>query len=249
MKVIKVPYSNRTQSFLETMLTILVVCGITFMIVAIFKLDWKVFLIMAMITFSIGMLLWKIMTLQILILTRDFIEIKIITDIDDYGFTLYHNQRERRVYWKKVSSIHLKKNRILLIRLKSLKEIKIDHEYYRWYALLKKISNSKLKTTEISEFLEKTFRNLSTCKVCGSIAANHTKCLSCGSDCFNDKLGEEFENETAYIKSEQLELFCTMEREEKIDFHEEAKDGFEKDKNWKPIVTNEEVIEYSKTNY
>lgn len=249
MKIIKVPYSKNVQSILDSILTILVVCGIVFMILAIFKLDWKAFLIGGVIGMPPLLFIWKKMTLQIVIWTKDFINIKVINDINDRGFTLNHNQKKTKIYWKDIQNIELEDDRVILVRLLNGKEIKIDDEYSRWYSFLKKIPNPKLKTTQIPEFLETTFSNLKTCKVCGSIAMNSEKCLSCGTNCFNHELKKEFKNEIDYVKSEQLELFCTDDKHEKIDFYEEEKDGFERDKNWNPIVTEKEVIEYSRTNY
>ena len=53
------------------------------------------------------------------------------------------------------------------------------------------------------------------------------------------------------MKEEQLDWFSAMDKEKKVDFYfqEKADDNvFELDKNWKPIVTEEEVIAYSKEN-
>jgi len=249
MKIIRVPYSKNVQSILDSIITTIAVCGIVFMILAIIKLDWKAFLIGGIITIPTSIYTWRTMTLQILIWTKDFIQIKIIQDVNDMGFTLYHNEKETKIHWEDIRNIELKDDNFILVRLKNGKEIKIDNEYSRWYSLLKKIPSSKLESKKIPYFLERVFSNLETCKICGSIAMNKKKCLSCGSDCFNNELKEEFKNEIDYIKSEQLELFCTDDKDEKVEFYENEKDGFERDKNWKPIVSEKEVIEFSKINY
>ena len=220
-----------------------------FMILAIFKLDWKAFLIGGIITIPTSIFTWKTMTLQILIWTKDFISIKIIKDVNSRGFTLHQNEKETKIYWEDIRNIELQDDKVISVRLQNGKEIKIDNKYFRWYSLLKKIPSSKLESDKIPDFLEKTFSKLETCKICGSIAMNKKKCLSCDSNSFNNELKEEFKNEIDYIKSEQLELFYTNDKDEKVEFYGDEKDGFEKDENWKPIVTEKEVIEFSKINY
>jgi len=249
MKVINVPYSKEVQSYVDTLAMALAVFGFYLAFIAVFALDWKAFLIGVAITLPISIYVWKTMTGQIVVLGNNYINIRLVNDINDSGFTLVHNQKKRRIQWKNVSSIHLINNKVLLVRLKNFKEIKIENNYGRWYALLKEISNSNIERRGVDEFLKKTFNNLFTCKVCGMVALNKEKCLSCRSSRFNIKLEQEFENEIEYIKSEQLELFCTVEEDEKVDFYEEQNDGFVRDKNWKPMVSKEEVKEFSKAHY
>jgi len=249
MKIIKVPYSKNVQSILDSIIIAIAVCGIFFMILAIIKLDWKAFLIGGIIGIPTSIFTWKTMTLQILIWTKDFISIKIINEINDKGFTLNQNQKKINIQWEDVQNIELENEKNLLVKLSKRKEIRIDDEYFRWYSLLKNIPKSKLKSSKIPQFLEKTFNNLETCKVCGIIAFNRKKCLSCRSNCFNQELKKEFESEVEYLKSEQLELFCIDDKNGKVKFYEDENDGFERDENWKPIVTEKEVIEFSKINY
>jgi len=218
------------------------------MILAVLKLDWRAFLIGGVIGVPTSIFAWKTMTLQILIWTKDFINLKVINDVSAKGFTLKDFQKERKINWDDIKNVELQNEQVISVRLLNGKEIKIDNEYFRWYSLLKNIPASKLKSTIIPDFLERTFKNLKTCKVCGSIAMNSQKCLSCRSEIYDQELKEESKTEIDYIKSEQLELFCTTSKHEKVDFYEEEKDGFERDKSWKPIISEEEVIEYSKKN-
>jgi len=248
MKIIRVPYNRSIQSILDSLLTGVAVSGVVFMVLAIFKLDWKAFIIGSLIAIPPSVFLWKTMTLQILIWTTDFASIKVINDINELGFTLSNNKKHSRILWENIQEIELANNNNLLVKLKGRKEVKIGDKYFRWYSLLQNIPNSKLQSSKIPDFLKRTFENLKTCKVCGSIAVLNQECLSCRSITYNQDLEKEFTNEIDYIKSEQLELFMTNDKNEKVEFYQGEKDGFERDKNWIPIVTEKEVIEYSREN-
>jgi len=71
MKIIYVPYSKKVQSIIDSIITTLAVFGITIMILAFFRLDWKAILIGGIIAIPASILIWKTMTLQILIWTKD----------------------------------------------------------------------------------------------------------------------------------------------------------------------------------
>lgn len=245
MRIIHVPYSNKVQSIIDTLISSVAACGFTFMGLAIFNLDCKLFLIGGLIAIPLSVFLWKMMTLQILFWTNDFITIKVINEINDQGFQLSENKKKTIFHWADIQSVSLEDEKCILIKFINKKELRIDNTYYPWYLLLQKIPSSKLESLQISHFLEKTFSNLKTCKVCGSIALKNETCLSCGSETFNQSHKEEFENEIAYNRSEQLELFSTIGKNENVDFYEDENDGFRRDITWKPIVTEKEVLKYS----
>lgn len=52
-----------------------------------------------------------------------------------------------------------------------------------------------------------------------------------------------------YLKENQLELFAILDRDNKFEGFYEETDGFEMDKNWKPLITETELFEYSKNEY
>jgi len=248
MRIIKVPYSKNIQTIIDNVVSLLAITGITLIIFSIFKLDWEAFLVGVSITIPTSFYLWKVMTFQVFIWTRDFIIIKGIRNLDSSGFTIYGNLKSSRLNWNRVKKVSLDNDCNLLIDQNGGKQIKIDQEFSHWYYLLKNIPKAKLKDSQISDFLEEVFKDLTTCKICGSIAFHKEKCLSCKSVSFNEQMKEEFSDEFEYIKSEQLELFCTEDKFEEVNFYLEEDDGFQLDKNWSPIITKKEVIEYSKKN-
>lgn len=249
MKIINVPYSRNVQSVVDIVILAFAMSGIIIMILSIFQLDWKTFLVSSLITIPTSVFLWKEMTLQILIWTKDFISINSISDIDSKGFTINNNQKSLRLDWDEIKYFKLDQNSNLLIEQNKGKQIKIEKDYFFWYALLQKTPSSKLINSQIPDYLNRIFEDLKTCPVCGKIALGQEKCLSCKSLTFNNELKEEFANEYEYIKDEQLELFCTDDKHEIVNFYLDDDDGFEIDKRWKPIISEKDVIEYSKENY
>lgn len=248
MKIIKVPYTRKVQSKLDIVIQLFALSGIALMIVSIFNLDWITFLVGVIIGIPTSFFLWKTMTLQLLIWTTDFVSIKGVTDIDEKGFILNNNKESTRVLWSEVKYFRLDLEENLVVEQINGKQIKIDQKYNNWYLLLKQIPSSKQEDLKIPELIRKTFNNLKTCQVCGSIALQKEKCLSCSARVFNNELKEEFKSEMEYIKFEQLELFCTDDKYEKVNFYLDEKDGFEIDENWNPIVSEKEVLEFSKEN-
>ncbi|PWJ43194.1 hypothetical protein [Sediminitomix flava] len=250
MKTIKVPYSNSFQSnIIIPLLISLPFCGLLIMIFAITNKNWIDFLIGSLVGIPPAIILWKIMTLQLLILTKDLLNHQQISNINDHGFSLMNNEKENRIYWSDILDIELEKENLVCIRFLNRKKVEINNEYSGWYLFLKKIPSSKLKSSKIPDFLEWTYSNLESCQVCGSISMNDQKCLSCHTERFNHDLEDEFETEAEYLRYQQLELFCTYEESEEVDFHEIDNDGFEKDTNWRPLVSEKEVIEYSREHY
>ena len=249
MKIIKVPYKNYIQSILNSLIIIVIIGGVTFMALSFYKKDWKVFMTSTLITIPTSILFWKLMTLEILIWTLDFIEIKIISNINSDGFTIEKNQKKNRIIWDEIKEVSLSTKKNLLIKFTNGKQTNISAEYSCWYLLIQNIPSTKLKDSGIPEYIDQMFKNLKTCKICGAIAVKSKKCLSCSSMKYNDELRIEFLDELEYIKSEQLELFSTDNEFEEIDYFLNEKDGFKRSSKWEPIVTEREIIEYSREYY
>ncbi len=60
---------------------------------------------------------------------------------------------------------------------------------------------------------------------------------------------DEYKNEDAYLKEMQMDAFATMEKKEAFNEFDLKNDDFERDSNWKPLVTKEQVLVYSKENF
>lgn len=93
------------------------------------------------------------------------------------------------------------------------------------------------------------------CEICGFISVDKEthECQICVSKEWNDKLMTGYAGKEEYIKEEQLFWFSTESSFEKVNFYlpdgEKNEVNFPKSGNWKPLVTEKEVIEYSRKDW
>lgn len=259
MKIIKVPYGKKVQKVISFGIVTLALCGFCMMLISIMKLDWFRFFLGAVIAVPTSVFLWKIMTFKIVIQTKeyDFDRVKFITDVNEQGFVLKYatignieitEDKEIGVQWLDVVDIDLEEGNRLIVNLSSKEQISIDRTYTGWYSLVKQIPKSKFKTPSMAEVIHQMFDVLNFCKICGDKAVDSEKCLSCSNRVFDDEIQMIFESESDYIKAEQLEWFSTSGEDECVIFYESGANVFKRDENWTPMVTEEEVIEYSRVN-
>ncbi|MFM7853028.1 MAG: hypothetical protein ACKO96_14210 [Flammeovirgaceae bacterium] len=94
-----------------------------------------------------------------------------------------------------------------------------------------------------------------TCDICGFVSVDKQthECQMCVSKEWDDKMMTGYTGKEQYIKEEQLFWFSTESSGEKVNFYlpegERNKNKFPKDENWKPLVTDQEVIEYSRKDW
>ena len=94
-----------------------------------------------------------------------------------------------------------------------------------------------------------------SCDVCGFVSVDREthECQMCVSKKWDDELMTGYADKEQYVKEEQLLWFATENSVEKVNFYlpegERNDDKFPKDENWKPLVTEKEVIEYSREDW
>ena len=98
-------------------------------------------------------------------------------------------------------------------------------------------------------YIASFFSNLKTCVVCGAIAFNDSECLSCGCTNWTNELEKDYLNYEEYVKANQLDIFATLEKNEKFCDFKIIDKNFEFDSNWTPMVTKKEVLEFSEKEY
>lgn len=88
---------------------------------------------------------------------------------------------------------------------------------------------------------------LQTCEICGYVAISSGKkeCGYCGTLTWdNKKKIKGYEDKREWLKDEQLFWFSLDSLKQPIDFYERNLDeGFYKDKNWKPIINQQDLID------
>jgi hypothetical protein len=90
---------------------------------------------------------------------------------------------------------------------------------------------------------------LESCEICGYFCLKRydNTCMVCGAEKWNNSLTPLYETKLSYIRAMQLDFFCPWESGHAPDFdHLPAEDnplGYNKDQNWKPSVTEAEVMQ------
>ncbi len=180
-------------------------------------------------------------------------QMEFVKEISPTGFKVFKldDQSTALHQWRDISQVVLKNETDLVFKFQNNKEKVFATSTIGYYNLLKNIPQEKLLESNIKKYQQTTFENLRTCPTCGYIAYKKTNCLSCRTDSFETAMYVDQMNKAEYLKEKQLEYFCTEVKGEPVEFYPKKKedDIFEFDKNWKPIVTKEEVIEFSKQEY
>ncbi|MBX2897893.1 MAG: hypothetical protein KF763_20795 [Cyclobacteriaceae bacterium] len=94
-----------------------------------------------------------------------------------------------------------------------------------------------------------------TCEICGFVSVDRKtfECQMCVEKKWDSSIMTGYTDKNQYIKEEQLFWFRTESKTEKVNFYlpegERNEDNYPKDKNWRPIVTEAEVIEYSQKDW
>jgi len=95
----------------------------------------------------------------------------------------------------------------------------------------------------LDNFVKQDFQ---TCEVCGykAVDINKSECNYCASQTWGkEKSFGLYDNKEEWLRDQQLFWFGLDEISEKANFYEPTVDeGFKKDKNWKPIITQEDLI-------
>ena len=175
-----------------------------------------------------------------------------ILTIESWGFEIEEPDLNQQISWSEIERVDLtlEPKKVMTFLRKSQEPLLIkEDENVDWYKLLMRLDEFIPVSQEIKIFKEGVLRDSEVCKVCGYKSLVNEECLSCFHEVYNEDLGDVYESEAAYIKEEQLELFSTNDPGEMIRLSFDEETGFEKDTYWKPIVTIEEVKQYSKENY
>lgn len=87
---------------------------------------------------------------------------------------------------------------------------------------------------------------LQSCEICGydAIEITKNKCDYCENIPYDQKKIKGYKDKQEWLKEEQLFWFSLDSASQKVDFFNPAVDeGFIKDKNWKPSITQQELID------
>ena len=169
-----------------------------------------------------------------------------IEGINKQGFKIAIGTKLKQYYWRDIKWIKFDKERFRLI-FKEESKVVIDNKTINLYLLLKNIPLGH-KDFDYA-YIDSFFSNLTTCFVCGAVALKDSKCLSCGCTTWTNELEKDYPNYEEYVKANQLDIFATMDKNEKFSDFKIIDKNFEFDSNWTPMVTKKEVLEFSEKEY
>jgi tetratricopeptide (TPR) repeat protein len=167
----------------------------------------------------------------------------IIDSADNKGFAVFNGKKKTQYYWREIHNVKFDKERFQLI-LTAKRKLIFDKKTVNIYLLFKHIPLG-FKDFDYT-YRDSFFANLETCVVCGTIAFQNTKCLLCGCTSWRKELEELYSDYDEYITENQLDIFVTMDKNEKFNNFKMNNKCFNSDPNWKPKVTKEEVLTFSK---
>lgn len=178
-----------------------------------------------------------------------------LSEINDEYFTIgeisFNEEMEsvfadKEILWTDVKSIQFSKSKEdVNIHLNNGEHFLIPSDTSGLVSLFKNMPETVSNSDQ--EFINKIYTELKGCKVCGNIAVWQNQCNVCHSDQddVNDKdPAIELEN----IKEEQLQLFATYEEDEAIDWEFHIDPNYQRNPDWKLLVSEEEIIAFSRDN-
>ncbi len=154
---------------------------------------------------------------------------------------------DEEIQWDQIVSIQFSASKEdLLIKLQSKEEIIIPDDTSGLVTLLF-YAPASLINDQLLDDLKKIKEDLQDCPVCGNQSIWNNQCHVCHVE------KEEFfhDDQTqmdAKIKELQLSLFATFDKDESIDWEFVNEPKFKRIDNWKILVSEAEVLDYSKNN-
>jgi hypothetical protein len=165
---------------------------------------------------------------------------------DNRGFIVQELLGPKTYKWSDFKHVELR-NELKEIELIGKKKKVLEDFMNGYYLLLRKLPSGLAGSDSLK--IQTFFDSLSTCEICGLIAVEKDYCLSCSYDVWSEELEEYFSDKDTYIKKGQLDVFSIEKPNQPYHDFTTPTLGLDKDPNWNPKVTREEVLKYSAENY
>ncbi len=185
-------------------------------------------------------------------LTSSKIQIQFLTLMDSQGFKLTtvdlsrDRSKTRSFLWNDIKDIQILGETIHVF-ISWGRVVKFEPKINGYYRLLQ---NIPLGYDHFDyTYFKRSFKKLKDCPVCGMVSLHKDECLSCNCESWNTKLKKEYATYDEYIKENQMDIFSTLDKEEVFKDFERNENAFDISKNWKPLVSKEEVLEYSEREF
>jgi hypothetical protein len=152
------------------------------------------------------------------------------------------------VKWADVDNVYYTTNRNgIIIEFKKGHAFQIYRLNKGWYQLGLEVPG--YFTNFDHNFVKNILMTAQPCPVCGHISLVADICAYCHySEWDSEFHKEEFGNRNKYIYQIQLEHFATFEEGDSVDFYPKEQEVFKFNREWKPMVSEDEVLKYSQLN-
>lgn len=155
-------------------------------------------------------------------------------------------QSVETILWSDIKKVIVSK-RLTKVFKKNGKRIILSFFTKHYFRLIRQLPNycSDVTTHQVNE----VFRRFKPCLICGSVAADYSSCKACGTHVWSKTFNKHYENKGAYVKAKQLDLFASLHKKDLQSLTFSRDETFKLYGEWKLLVTEEEILKYSKKRF
>jgi hypothetical protein len=154
---------------------------------------------------------------------------------------------DQEIKWSDLKSVKFSKSKEdVVVTLKDENNFIIPSDTSGLIAFFKYLP-AAYNDEEQTKYLNQIYSEMTSCKVCGNIAVWNNQCNVCHCD-QDDVTSSDADEELNNVIVEQLQLFATYEEGEPIDWDFPNDTKFERNPNWKLLVTEKEILDFSREN-
>lgn len=151
---------------------------------------------------------------------------------------------EQSFAWQDVTSAQLNEDKTALhLTFQNIEDLTFTDDIDNWYWLLKYMP----ERFDDVDYIKAMFESFEPCDICGNVAVLSDMCQACYEDVWKKTVA--YPSKKGYIKERQLELFSTDSPLEKVVWEVPEGIAFDKNPDWKLLVTEEEVRVFSQENF
>ena len=173
-----------------------------------------------------------------------------ILAVDDEKITYVLSDKgtksEKIILWQNIHEVELNdaKNTLTFTTVGE-EPFTIDDSVDNWFLLLKNIPRHYIYFDHA--YVENLFAQLQPCEVCGFVAVHDNTCQACYEVPWAPS--KKYPVKEDYLRATQLDVFASPTPEEEPSFDLIDSRAFERLPNWQPLISKEELREFSREEY
>ena len=173
-----------------------------------------------------------------------------ILAVDDEKITYVLSDKgtksEKVILWQNIHEVELNdaKNTLTFTTVGE-EPFTIDDSVDNWFLLLKNIPRHYIYFDHA--YVENLCAQLQPCEVCGFVAVHNNTCQACYEAPWTPS--KKYPVKEDYLRASQLDVFASPTPEEEPSFDLIDSRAFERLPNWQPLISKEELREFSREEY